>query len=77
MTQTDYVGRQISSQGISMSTEKIETFLNFPKPMTLTSLRSLLGLTNYFRNFVPFHADIVAPLQKMIDPKGRKKSKID
>ena len=74
MSQIDYVGRQISSQGISMSKEKIESVLNFPKPMTLTSLRSLLGLANYFRNFVPFHSDIVAPLQRMIDPKGRKKS---
>ena len=49
MSQIDYIGRQISSQGISMSKEKIESILNFPKPMTLTSLRSLLGLANYFR----------------------------
>ena len=60
-----------------MSKEKIESVLNFPKPMTLTSLRSLLGLANYFRNFVPFHSDIVAPLQRMIDPKERKKSIVE
>ena len=74
MSQIDYVGRQISSQGISMSKEKIESVLNYPQPMNLTSLRSLLGLANYFRNFVPFHSDIVALLQRMIYPKGRKKS---
>ena len=45
MKQIDYIGRQISSQGISMSQEKIELVLNFPKLTTLTSLRSLLGLT--------------------------------
>ena len=73
MTQIDYVGRQISSQGISMSKKKLESVLNSPKPMTLTSLRSLLGMAYYFRDFVPFHSDIVAPLQRMIDPKGRKK----
>jgi hypothetical protein len=77
MTQIDYVGRQISSKGISMSKEKIESVINFPKPTTLTALRSLLGLANYFRNFVPFHSDIVAPLQKMIDPKGKKKSYVE
>ena len=77
MTQIDYVGRQISSQGLSMSKEKIESVLNFPKPMNLTSLRSLLGLANYFRNFVPFHANIVDPLQRMITPQGKKKSLIE
>ena len=77
MTQIDYVGRQISSQGVSMSKEKIDSVLNFPKPMTLTSLRSLLGLANYFRNFAPFHSDIVAPLQRILDPKGWKKSVVE
>ena len=76
MKQIDYVGRQISSQGISMPKEKIESVLNFPKPKSLTALRSFLGLANYFRSFVSFHSDIVKPLQQMIDPKGKKKSSI-
>ena len=49
MKQIDYVGRQISSQGISMSKEKIESVLNFPKPKSLTAIRSFLGLANCFR----------------------------
>ena len=44
MKQIDYVGRQISSQSISMSKEKIESVLNFPKPKSLIALRSFLGL---------------------------------
>ena len=50
----------------------IESVLNFSKPKSLTALRSFLGLANYFRSFVPFHSDIVKPLQQMIDPKGKK-----
>ena len=76
MRQIEYVGRTISSNGISMSKHKIDSVLNFPKPMTITALRSFLGLANYFRNFVPFHSDIVAPLQRMIYPLGRKKASI-
>ena len=76
MKQIDYVGRQISSQGISMSQQKIEGVLNFPKPQNIHALRSFLGLANYFRSFVPFHSDVVKPLQTMIDPKGRKKASI-
>ena len=64
MKQIDCAGRRISSQGISMSKEKIESVLNFPKPKSLTALRSFLQLANYFRSFVPFHSDIVEPLQQ-------------
>ena len=76
MKQIDYVGRQISNQGISMSKEKIEGVLKFPKPLTIHAMRSFLGLANYFRSFVPFHSDVVKPLQNMIDPKGKKKAVI-
>ena len=72
----DYVGKVICSEGISMSKQKIESVLNFPKPTNLTSLRSLLGLANYFRSFVPFHSDLVIPLQGLNKPLGRKKELI-
>ena len=41
-----------------------------------TALRGLLGLANLFLGFVPFHSDMVRPLQKMADPKAAKKSQI-
>ena len=59
--------RIISSNGISKSKHKIDSVLNFP------GTHDFLGLANYFRNLVPFHSDIVAPLQR-IDPNGRKAS---
>ena len=52
-----------------MSETKIESILNFPRPQTLTALRSLLG-------FVPNHSTIVAPLQRLVDSKAHKKSPI-
>ena len=52
MKQIDYVGRQISSQGISMSKEKIESVLNFPKPKSLTASHSFLVLANYILTLI-------------------------
>ena len=59
-----------------MSKERIETVLNFPLPKEVTSLRGFLGLANYFRQFVPFHSDMVKPLQMMVDPTALKRSPI-
>ena len=71
MASIEYVGRVVSKDGFSMSTPIIENVLNFPRPKTMTALRSLLGLANYFRGFVPNHSDIVRPLQNMIGHKAR------
>jgi hypothetical protein len=63
----EYVGRQISKDGTSMSTEKIQSVVDFPKPTTNTTLRSFLGLANYMRDFVENHSHIVHPLHQMVE----------
>ena len=72
----EYVGRVIDKDGLSMSKEKIETVLNFPLPKEVTALRGFLGLANYFRQFVPFHSEMVKPLHMMVDPMAVKRSPI-
>jgi hypothetical protein len=62
----EYVGRQISQEGTSMSASKIRSVVDFPKPTTNTALRSFLGLANYMRDFVKNHSTTVAPLHAMI-----------
>ena len=72
----EYIGRVLSSEGVSMSKDKIESVLNFPRPKDMTSLRALLGLANYFRMFVPEHSTIVAPLHRLIDHSAKKRCPI-
>jgi hypothetical protein len=76
LPKVEYIGREISKVGISMSKEKINTVLDFPTPINNTSLRSFLGLANYFRDFVPNHSNVVNPLHKMIDYSASKRAKI-
>ena len=66
MKKVEYVGREISKEGITMSSKKIRGVTDFPMPRRTTELRSFLGLLNYFRDHVPNHSNDVAPLQKMI-----------
>ena len=76
LKQVEYVGRQISKDGISMSKKKINSVTDFPQPVVLTQLRSFLGLANYFRDFVPNHSNVVSPLHHMIDHAAKKQSKL-
>ena len=50
--------------------------LNFSIPKNLTLLRSLLGLANYFRQFVPMHSSLVKPMQDMINHTAPKRSAV-
>ena len=55
-----------------MSQKKINSVLDFPKPMVNTQLRSFLGVANYFKDFVPNHSNVVSPLFKMVDHSAKK-----
>ena len=74
LSKIEYVGRTISKEGVSMSTKKINSVLDFPKPMVNTQLRSFLGLANYFKDFVPNHSNVVSPLFKMVDHSAKKQT---
>jgi putative transposase len=55
LSKVEYVGKEISKEGITMSSKKIKGVTDFPMPRKTTELRSFLGLTNYFRDHVPNH----------------------
>ena len=69
----EYVGREISAKGLSMSTSKIHAFLDIPRPLDVTSLRKFLGVGNYFRGFIQNHSNVVSPLFQML--KGLQKKR--
>ena len=76
LSKIEYVGRTISKEGISMSQKKINSVLDFPKPMMNTQLRSFLGVANYFKDFVPNHSNVVSPLFKMVDHSAKKQEPV-
>jgi hypothetical protein len=59
-----------------MSTKKINSVLDFPKPTVNTQLRSFLGLANCFKDFVPNHSNVVSPLFMMIDHLATKQTSL-
>ena len=54
----------LSANGIRPYPEKTAIIWKIPIPVTLTDVRSFLGISNYYRRFVPEMAAIVQPIQK-------------
>nr|CAI5831076.1 unnamed protein product [Callosobruchus analis] len=65
-TSIDYLGYEVSLEGIKPGRQKINAVANFPKPKTLHQLRQFLGLTSYFRKFIKNHAMIISPLSNLL-----------
>ena len=72
----EYVGKVISSEGLTLSLKKRLTVTNFPIPQYAKEVKSFLGLANYFRDHVPNHSDVVRPLQNLI-PDYKRSNKIN
>ena len=66
MPKVDYCGKEISENGLRMSTKKIAKVLDFPKPLTAGQMKQFVGLVNYFHDFVTHHSQIMKPLHNMI-----------
>jgi hypothetical protein len=57
-----FLGHVVSKESTRPNPGKIEAVLHFPKPKTITNVRSFLGLTLYYRNYVRGYSRLVAPL---------------
>ena len=65
-TQLEYLSHVVSDRGIETSPKKIEAIMEWPRPKTVTQLRSFLGFCNYYRKFIEHFAQIAKSLYKLI-----------
>ena len=65
--QVEFLGRTISSDGVSPQTHKIQNFLNklrFPK--SKKAMQRYLGFVNYYRNYILKMAEKLNPFNKLL-----------
>jgi hypothetical protein len=56
------MGHVVSKEGIRPDLGKIEAVLHFPTSKNVTSVRSFLGLTGYYRKYVRGYSSLAGPL---------------
>ena len=60
-----FLGHVVSKDGIQVDSKKIEAVAEWPRPTTVTEIRSFLGLAGYYRRFVKDFSKIAAPLTRL------------
>ena len=61
-----FLGHVVSKSGVKTDDNKISVVRDWPKPVTITEMRSFLGFVNYYRRFVKNFALIAAPLESLM-----------
>nr|GFC22236.1 retrotransposon protein, putative, Ty3-gypsy subclass [Tanacetum cinerariifolium] len=56
----------VSAEGITMDPAKVEAITKWPRPMSMTGVRSFLGLAGYYRRFVEGFSRLALPLTKLM-----------
>lgn len=62
----EYLGHEVEDGQIRPSTNKVNAVLNFPEPKTSKRLQSFLGLSGYFRKFIPNYSLTARPLSELL-----------
>ncbi|GBG86703.1 hypothetical protein CBR_g41767 [Chara braunii] len=60
-----YLGHEISADGLRPEDAKVASICDWPKPQTVTEVRSFLGMTGYYRPFVKNYSTIASPLTNL------------
>jgi hypothetical protein len=62
----EYLGHVISGKGVATDPSKIQDIVKWKTPATIKKLRGFLGLTGYYRRFIPHYALVCQPLYSVL-----------
>lgn len=71
------MGHIVGKDGIKVDPKKITAIQEWPKPSTVTAMRSFLGMTSYYRRFIQDYAKIASPLTDTTKGSPKKREAVE
>ncbi len=62
VTSVKFLGNIVSADGISVDPSRLEAIADMKAPRTVSEVRSLLGMVNFYRRFIPGYSTVAEPL---------------
>ncbi|XP_041912451.1 uncharacterized protein LOC121677640 [Alosa sapidissima] len=70
-TSTQFLGYNISAQGVSMDEGKVTAVLSWPTPQSVKDLQRFLGFANFYRRFICNFSQLASPLTSLLRKKPK------
>ena len=64
--QINYLGHVVGHKGVATVPGKITSVTGWPRPTTVTEVRSFLGFLSYYRRFIPNFSKVAKPLNILL-----------
>ena len=70
MGKCTYLGHIVGNGEVKLEKTKVDAVRNYPTPAMKKQVRAFLGLTGYYRKFIPSYADLAASLTDLTKKKA-------
>lgn len=71
----EFLGHEVSAEGIKPSTSRVEAIANFATPTSLHQTQRFVGMVNFYHRFIPRLAQRLAPIHAHMAKLQRVKAK--
>ena len=69
-TQVEFLGHVVTSEGVMTSPALVEKVRDWETPRNQKEVRAFLGLSGYYRNYIPQYSDVAEPLVRLTEKKA-------
>ena len=72
MTSAKFLGHFFDENGVNLSEQRVQGIREVPTLMSVSSVRSFVGMVNYFRDFILSLSSYLQPLTEILEKMASK-----